>query len=144
MKIESEIWLDLLFQLGEYKYHMLGIPESAVENLEEAVELASTLYPDLISHKLATAHENLAKCYIPTSQLSKSELHVRKSLEIKVHLYGDDHPETAQAFHYMGNVALAQNKVEEAIEYHEKAAQMRSDTIGSDSAEVSYSLDMLA
>ena len=124
---------------------MMGRPESAVRNFEEAVDLASTLYPDLKSNaKLAIAHENLAKCYITTCKLNQCELSVKKALEIKVNLYGKVHPETATSFHYMGNLALAQRRAEEAVEWHEKAAQMRSDTLGADSVEVSYSIGMLA
>ena len=80
---------------------MLGRPESAVRNFEEAVDLASTLYPDLKSNaKLAIAHENLAKCYITTCKLSQCELSVKKALEIKKVMYGEDHHEIASTIHY--------------------------------------------
>ena len=87
---------------------MLGRPEDAVKNFEEAVDLASSIYPDLKSNsKLALAHDNLAKCYITTCKLNQCELHVKKALEIKVNMYGKVHSETATSFHNMGNLALA-------------------------------------
>ena len=108
MKIGFEMRLDLLMKVGCYDHHILGDPESAEKRFEEAVDLATKLFPDLVSNlKLAKAHENLAKCYISTSNLNKSELHVKKALEIKVHLYGQVHPETALSFYDMGNVSFA-------------------------------------
>ena len=89
-------------------YNILGLPEQAIKHFTEAVTLASSIYPDTKKNvKLAQANENLAKCYITTANIEKANFHIKIALEIKTNVYGENHPETASAIHYMGNMALA-------------------------------------
>jgi hypothetical protein len=59
--------LHLLLHLGEYIYGMEGKPDEAMYPFEQAVELASRLYPTLKGNpELANAHEWLGRCYLLT------------------------------------------------------------------------------
>jgi hypothetical protein len=75
---------------------MEGKPDKAIYSFEMAVDLASRLYPTLEgSSELAAAHEWLGRCYLLTSKSKEAELHFQKALEVRIGLYGEDHPETA-------------------------------------------------
>ena len=138
LNIKSAYRLDLLLKVGNYKYLIIGCHKDAVKDFEEAINLASSIYPDLKSNaKLATAHENLSKVYVKTAYVQLAHKHLKMALEIKKHIYGWDHPETALAVHCMGNVALAAAKPNDAIEWHEKAIKLRKKLIGPDSYQVS-------
>ena len=65
LKRRSHNQLQLLLKLGEFIYAMESKPDQAVYPFEQAVELASLLYPTLNGcSELAVAHEWLGRCYL--------------------------------------------------------------------------------
>jgi hypothetical protein len=96
MKRLTKNRLDLLLRLGEYVYGMEGKPDQAFYPFEMAVDLASRLFPTLSgSPELASAHEWLGRCYLLMAKSKEAELHFQKGLEVRIGIYGEDHPETA-------------------------------------------------
>lgn len=76
LKRKSKKRLELLLGLGKYYYTYLGKPEIAIVPFQQAVDLASELFPTLQGHELlASTHDWVGKCNLLTGKHKESELH---------------------------------------------------------------------
>lgn len=71
-------------------------------------------------------------------------MHFQKALEVRIGLYGEDHPETAISWHCLGNSEAALGHYDSAQKLHDKALTMKKRHFGENHVQVSFSLGMQA
>lgn len=97
-----------------------GERELALEHGLEAVSILRALDPRARGD-LAVALSSLADSYRQFDRLDEAEAAAREGLEIGRHLWGDEHPRTAEAEVHLAQLLHARGRLEDAVDLYQTA-----------------------
>lgn len=102
------------FTLG-MAIHDMGDYQNATPHFEEAVTIYR-MYPDQLSAEYATSLENMGNVEEARRKYNEAELLHREALEMRLSLFGPDHPDVGQSYFSIGTLRYHQNDLDGSIE----------------------------
>jgi eukaryotic-like serine/threonine-protein kinase len=110
------------FTLGSV-YHDLGQYRQALPHFERAVHIFRS-DPDHVSAEYATSLESLGYVEDARRNYSKAESLHREALDIRLHVYGTDHPDVARSHYSVAISRSHQGDLDNAIAGHREALRI--------------------
>lgn len=86
---------------------------------------------------------NLGMNYAYIGDYKRGRYYMDKALEMRLRIYGRNHPSVANVYHNLGNVAKDLRKSGEALEYFENALEIRRNILGEGNPYVSVTYSLI-
>jgi tetratricopeptide (TPR) repeat protein/predicted Ser/Thr protein kinase len=119
---EHPDYANTLGSLGMVHHHM-GQHQKAIELLSESCTILAIQSPN--STTLASKLDDRATVYLELGSLDDARQSATAALRIFESVLGADHPRVAFPLTALGNCARAEGKLEEALESHRRALELR-------------------
>ncbi len=108
-----------------YIYYKQGSIHSALNHYETAYDIQLSRAPEKKKDIILTLH-NIVNAYILLNDYDNITANLKKILILQKDLYGENHPEVASTYGYLGKVSIQYGSKENAISYFEEAILIRS------------------
>ena len=119
----------------------LGDNEKAIEYHKKSIEAARKI--DGHKHLLAASYQNLASAYCNVERYKNAIECYNISLEIKISIFKEDHPEIAEVYSGLGGLYYKQRDFRIAKDYHMRALEIRKNKCGMEHLSTAFSYNDL-
>jgi tetratricopeptide (TPR) repeat protein/CHAT domain-containing protein len=138
---DTSYWnsLSILF-LGD-THDTNGDKDSALYFFQKAIELFKAFHPYNVDY--ADGLQGLGNLYFEIGDYKSAEAMYKQSLEIRMNVFGSDHPDAARSLNNLGNLYSDMGDYKSAEPMYKQSLEIRKKALGSDHPDVARSLNNL-
>jgi len=127
-------------------HHRLGEFEETEALLKKAIAVFENGGVEKMPGEYANTYNNLGALYSQTNELDEAAFYIKKSLNLYLKFYGDQHPYTAYAFYRLGALYIRQKQADKALELFKRSKVITRKVYGywsSEYADILYKFGQL-
>lgn len=119
-----------------------GSSQKAIEYYDQALNIFKK--NNSSRSKISSTLNDVGKAYLELGKYDEAKMHFKKSLEISLELFNNDHLLIARSYFHLAEIYKLKNQYDSAEEYYNKAIKMRLHILGKRSSVLGYTYNKLA